>query len=81
MKVLLATDGSKCSEEAAWLLSRLPHRDPLQLTVLTVLSPPMTAFYSPTKQFMDEIVKQDRSYAEQRQQSVAEMFQGANAEV
>lgn len=81
MRVLLATDGSKCSEEAAWLLSRLPHRDKLQLTILTVLSPPLTAFYSPTKQFMDDIVKEDRSYAEKSQAKLAEMFEGANVDV
>ena len=81
MKVLLATDGSSCSEEAAWVLSRLPHRDKLQLTILTVLSPPVTAFYSPTKEFMEEMVKEDRAYAEQRQKTIAEMFEGANVDL
>lgn len=79
MKVLLATDGSKYSTEAAWLLSRLPHRDPLELTILTVVSPPMVAFYSPTKPFMDRIIQEDRRFAEAQQAKVREMFTGADA--
>ncbi len=81
MKVLLASDGSQYSEEAAWVLSRLPHREKLEITILSVLSPPVTSFYSPTKEFMEEMVKEDRAYAEQRQRAVSEMFEGANAEV
>ncbi|MGB0597049.1 MAG: universal stress protein [Rubripirellula sp.] len=81
MRVLLATDGSKCSEEAAWFLSRLPHQGQLDLTILTVLSPPVTSFYSPTKDLMTELIKEDRVYAEQRQRTIIEMFEGANANV
>ena len=81
MRVLLATDGSKCSEEAAWFLSRLPHQDKLDVTILTVLSPPITSFYSPTKEFMDEMIQEDRIYAEQRQKTITEMFEGADANV
>lgn len=81
MRVLLATDGSKCSEEAAWFLSRLPHQGKLELTILTVLSPPVTSFYSPTKDLMTEMIKEDRVYAEQRQRTIIEMFEGANANV
>ena len=36
MKVLLATDGSKHAEEAALLLARLPHSEPLVVTLLAV---------------------------------------------
>jgi nucleotide-binding universal stress UspA family protein len=81
MKVLLATDGSRCSEEAAWLLSRLPHRDKLELTMVTVISPPLAAFHSPTKQFVDRIADDDRKFAEAQQAKVREMFAGANAEL
>ncbi len=81
MKVLLATDGSKCSEEAAWLLSRLPHRERLELTILTVIAPPIAAFYSPTKQFIDQISEDDRQFAETRQATIREMFAGANAAI
>ncbi|MEE2934830.1 MAG: hypothetical protein VYA84_02420 [Planctomycetota bacterium] len=42
--VWLVTDGPKCEEEAAWFLSRLPHPGKLDLTILTVLSPPPTSF-------------------------------------
>ncbi len=37
MKVLLATDGSKVAEEAAWFLAHLPHSERLELTVLSVV--------------------------------------------
>jgi nucleotide-binding universal stress UspA family protein len=63
------------------LLSRLPHQDELQLTILTVVAPPIAAFYSPTKQFMDQIVEDDRQFAQSRQAKIAEMFTGANAVV
>jgi nucleotide-binding universal stress UspA family protein len=81
MKVLLATDGSTCSEEAAGLLSRLPHHDPLELSILSVISPPMSAFHSPAKQFMDEIAANDRKFAESHQAKVRDMFSGANASI
>lgn len=81
MNVLLASDGSKWSEEAAWLLSRLPHQDALRLTIVTVIAPPIAAFYSPTKQFMDQIIEDDRNFAQTQQAKIAEMFRGANAEV
>jgi len=40
MKVILATDGSQCALEAAWLLAHLPHSDKLELTVLFVSNIP-----------------------------------------
>lgn len=81
MKVLLAIDGSKCSEDAARLLSHLPHQETLDITVLSVVAAPITAFYSPAKQFMDEITEDDRRYAKRRQAVITDMFQGANASV
>ncbi len=81
MKILLATDGSKCSEQAAWLLSRLPHDDKLELTIVTVIAPPLAPFHSPTKNFMDEIAAQDREFAEREQSKIREMFTGANATI
>jgi len=36
MKVLIATDGSNYAEEAAAFLARLPHREPMELTVVAV---------------------------------------------
>lgn len=37
MRVLLATDGSPHAEHAAALLSRLPHAEPLEVTVMTTV--------------------------------------------
>lgn len=79
MKVLLAIDGSKCSEDAARMLSHLPHQETLDLTILSVVAAPITAFYSPAKQFMDEITEDDRRFARKRQAAIEEMFTGANA--
>jgi nucleotide-binding universal stress UspA family protein len=59
----------------------LPHRDKLELTVLTMVSAPIAAFYSPTEHFMEQIISDDRRFAEQQQAKVVEMFAGANAEV
>ena len=81
MKVLVATDGSTYSQDAAWLLSHLPHSKPLEVTILSVVAPPLTAFYSPTKQFMDEIREDDRRLAKKRQEKIQQMFSGANVSV
>ena len=81
MRVLLATDGSKCSEEAAGILARLPHRDELELTIATAVAPPSAAFFSPTKEFMEQLADDDRKYAEAHQLKMRELFSGANASV
>jgi nucleotide-binding universal stress UspA family protein len=81
MKVLLATDGSKCSAAAAAILARLPHRDQLQVTIATAIAPPSVAFFSPTKQFMEQLAEDDRKYAETHQAKTQEIFTGANASV
>lgn len=81
MRVLLATDGSRSSEEAAAFLARLPHRERLQLTIVTAVAPPSSAFFSPTKEFMEQLAKDDRKSAETHQLRTREDFLGANAEV
>lgn len=81
MKVLLATDGSPCSDEAAAILARLPHREPLEVTVLTAVSPLSTSFLSPTRQFMEQLAKEDRKLAEVYQSKAKAVFFGANATV
>ncbi|MGI9472795.1 MAG: universal stress protein, partial [Rubripirellula sp.] len=81
MKVLLAIDGSKCSEDAARLLSHLPHTEKLDVTILSVIAPPITAFYSPAKQVMEEFTEDDRRFAKKRQESTERLFSGANATV
>ncbi len=81
MKILLATDGSTCAEEAAWLLSHLPHRDKIDLTVLTVVHLPPVRFAQPTKAWMSVCVGKERAFAADAFERVEVMFQGANAEV
>lgn len=81
MKVLLATDGSQYSEEAAGILARLPHRERLDLIIATAVAPPSTAFLAPTKQFMQQLAEEDRKYALARQEKAQAFFSGANANV
>ena len=81
MKVLLATDGSQYSEEAAGILARLPHREKLDLIVATAVAPPSTAFFSPTKQFMEQLAEEDRKHAAIQQEKAQAIFSGANVNV
>ncbi len=81
MKVLLATDGSEFSENAAWLLAHLPHRELLELTVMSVTqllnihgSPGVEEWYQ--KSFEAEKVK-----AAENCKRIEQMFVGANARV
>jgi len=81
MKILLATDGSQCAQEAAWLLSHLPHSRKIDLTVLTVVHLPPVRFSQPTKAWMSVCVGKERAFASDAFEQVEEMFQGANAEI
>lgn len=81
MKVLLAIDGSQSSQEAVGILARLPHQEKLQLTIVTAVAPPAVAFFSPTKQFMEQLAQEDRKLAETNQLKIQEIFSGANASV
>jgi nucleotide-binding universal stress UspA family protein len=79
MKILLATDGSNSSRDAATMLARLPHREKFELIVATAITPPATAFFSPTREFMQQLVEEDRKDAATYQQQTREIFAGANA--
>ncbi len=81
MRILLATDGSACAEEAAWLLSHLPHREKIDLTVLTVVHLPPVRFSQPTKRWMSVCVGKERAFAADAFERVEVMFQGANANI
>jgi len=80
-KVLLATDGSKCAEEAAWFLSHLPHGEKLDLSVLTVLQIPYGGqrYLSPSA--VSECVDRERASAAEAYQRVKQMFEGANVSI
>lgn len=81
MKILLATDGSTYAEEAAWLLSHLPHDEKLELTVLTVLQLPYVHSSIPAQDWIPEVVERERSFAHQAYVNVARCFEGADAEL
>ncbi len=80
MKILLATDGSECAQEAAWFLSHLPHTGKIDLTVLTVVHLPPVRFSQPTKSWMAVCVGKERTLAAEAFDKVERMFRGANAE-
>lgn len=81
MKILLATDGSECAREAAWLLSHLAHSERIDLTVLTVVHLPPVRFSQPTKSWMAVCVGKERAFAADAFEQVEAMFDGANAEI
>lgn len=81
MKILLASDGSECAREAAWLLSHLPHSQKIDLTVLTVVHLPPVRFSQPTKSWMAVCVGKERAFAADAFEQVEVMFEGANAEI
>ncbi|MCA9134248.1 MAG: universal stress protein [Planctomycetales bacterium] len=78
MKVLLATDGSKYAEEAAWLLAHLPHSERLDLTVLSVIFTPDVHGTIETRAWMSRRVEADKAQAKRDYEKIEEMFQGAN---
>jgi nucleotide-binding universal stress UspA family protein len=79
-RVVIASDGSAGAEEAAWLLSHLPHREKLKLTVVTVLQiPPVYAHGSPNS--MSQSVDREREAANRAFERVSSMFEGANVEL
>lgn len=79
-RVVIASDGSAGAEEAAWLLSHLPHREKLELCVLTVMQiPPVYAHGSPTS--LSESVDREREAANRAYERIAAMFEGANANI
>ena len=61
MKVLLATDGSELAVEAAKFLSRLPHADPLALTVNTTVMIPVVQTAGETSALPDEFLQAQAS--------------------
>jgi len=78
-RVLLATDGSSFSEEAAWFLSHLPHTDRLDLTVITVLDDPSIARNRAATVYLKESIEREKAMANDAYQKIVQMFSGANA--
>ncbi|MCC7334699.1 MAG: universal stress protein [Pirellulaceae bacterium] len=81
MKILLATDGSKHATEAAELLARLPHKEPLELTVLFV-SYAWEAYGSQeVVEWMERSLAAERARASKVFEHIQEMFSGADVGV
>ena len=77
-KVILATDGSKFSEEAAWFLSHLPHRDKLELIVVTVVELPTVNRGFPTSDWIERTIDREKFLALENFAEVEALFEGAN---
>ncbi|MEO1618613.1 MAG: universal stress protein [Planctomycetota bacterium] len=76
--VLLATDGSKLSMEAAQLLAHLPHPGKVHLTVQSVVQRPFIHSSYATGQLIEKAFERDRAFAEEAYDRVSAMFEGAN---
>ena len=81
MKILLATDGSDYATGAAKLLARLPHKEPLELTVLFVSYAPETYGAQQVVAGMERILATERERAEKVFQHIQEMFSGADVKL
>lgn len=81
-KILIAADGSKASEEAAWFLSHLPHRTRLDILIVSVVNPPHFSYRAyPTESWMKELMTREKRAAEQAASRIAEMFEGADVAI
>ncbi|TWT72204.1 universal stress protein [Crateriforma conspicua] len=81
-RIVIATDGSANAEEAAWLLSHLPHRDRLEITIATVIHPPSYSYRAqPVESWLEDLLKRERDAAEQSAARIRDMFEGANVSI
>lgn len=81
MKVLLATDGSALSEEAAALLAHLPHSGRLELDVLSVCQAAHVHGSSEVVSWIARNRDAERQSAELACSRVTKMFEGADAKI
>jgi len=79
MKVLLATDGSKYAEEAAWLLAHLPHSEKLELTVLFISNIPKLRGSIEAAEIQSRLELADKQKAALVMANLSNLFEGANA--
>ena len=79
MNVLLAMDGSASSMEAAQFFCRLPHKDRLDVTVLTAIGLPDIPLTVSTDLWYSKYVDGQKQFCEKTYAKVEELFDGANA--
>ncbi|PHQ33891.1 universal stress protein [Rhodopirellula bahusiensis] len=79
--VLLAVDGSRPSEEAAKFLARLPHFDPVELTLVSVVHRRFVHASYSTNELVEKAYEQDCLTTQASLQRIAGIFDGANVHV
>lgn len=79
MNVLLAVDGSAPSMEAAHFFCRLPHRERLEVTVLTVIGLPDIPLTASTDLWYSKYVEGQKQHGKKIYAEVVKLFDGANA--
>jgi nucleotide-binding universal stress UspA family protein len=77
-KVLIATDGSKNSELAAWLFARLPHAGKIHVDILHVIDAPHSRGPTDINGWLEANYKQQVAQAEQSVERIAQLFEGAD---
>ena len=81
MKILLATDGSKHSNEAAAFLARLPYRDKVDVTVMSVIPAMAVWSHSEAPDWQQRYSEAQTKQANQACLEIARVFDGANTTV
>jgi nucleotide-binding universal stress UspA family protein len=77
-KILLATDGSTFSEDAAWFLAHLPHDKQLDVVVVTVVNIPSSNRSTLSRDWIDQCTKEEHQRAAENFAAIESMFEGAN---
>ncbi len=81
MKILLATDGSESATEAAKLLAHLPHKEPLELTVIYVSYIPEFHASRDVVEWKERVLAAESERADIVFRQMQEMFAGADAKL
>ena len=81
MKVLFATDHSTAADEAAWLLARLPFAEPMDLTVLNVISMPHMPGAVGMHPMWPKVVETVKKEAEEANDKLVQKFRGHDGNV
>ncbi len=81
MKIVLATDGSADAEYAAQFLSRIPHHEPMELTVVTTVFIPEVAASSASDSWLPEFKQEQQDTVLEHFEHIKTMFEGADVEL
>jgi nucleotide-binding universal stress UspA family protein len=81
MNIILATDGSPHAEYAARMLSHLPHREPIELTVLTTVFIPQSGPSAASDTWLPAFKEEQYGTAREHFAHISEMFSGADVKL